>query len=130
MIDASEAYEDENAIRTFVEGRRDLAFIVTRDMRSIDFHETTGLKKMEVPRAPGKIPAFVLYRSKSKEKAMRLLEILRRHDGYADDQTPEEATEIGRLLGYTEESIRKYVNKIYHENNGDKHQRELRQVVR
>jgi hypothetical protein len=114
MIDASEAYNDSDAIRTFVDGRRDVAFITTSHERDIDFHITTGLKRIKVTRPPGAIPGFVLYRDKAKANAMMLLEILNRHNGYANDKTPEEAMEIGRLLGYTEESIRKYVSKKYY----------------
>lgn len=38
---------------------------------------------------------------------------MKSHRGFLSDQTPEQARYIGKLLGYTDESIDQYINKRY-----------------
>ncbi len=46
-------------------------------------------------------------------KGERLFQIAKSHNGYLDDQTPEEAREIGELLGYAKVDIDEYVQRHY-----------------
>ena len=51
----------------------------------------------------------IIYRD--KVKADKLYEIAKSKGGYLIDKTPEEAREIGHLLGYSEASIEEYIRR-------------------
>ena len=109
-IDASEAYTDQGALKTLLSGKRDVAFIeVNKDnAHKIQKH---GLQILPVRMATRSSMMCVVFRDKVKGE--RLYAIAKSHGGYLSDKTPEEAREIGRLLGYREATIDEYVRRKY-----------------
>jgi tRNA nucleotidyltransferase (CCA-adding enzyme) len=55
----------------------------------------------------------IIYRQSAKDKALRLFDIAVKNNKYLTDKTPEQAREIGELLGYTERSIEEYIRRKY-----------------
>jgi len=105
-ITGSKKKEFDYSIQTIIDGKRDVGFI--SDVWSPDLVriEEKGLKVIKT-----KPNTYIVY--KDEKKAKRLFDIASKHDGYLNDQSPEEAREIGELLGYTSKSIEKYVKKRY-----------------
>jgi len=109
-ISASEAYTDQGAIKTVLNGKRNVGFV----------HINKPIAKILEKRKIGVIPVrmtsqntmtAIIYRD--KVKAFLLYEITKRNGGYLKDKTPEEAREIGRLLEYKEEDINDFIRKNY-----------------
>ena len=110
IVRRNETLDDINSLKTVINGKRDVGFI----------HLTKEYYKMVVKYNIGVIPVrmvsqnsmmAIIYRDKSK--AQKLHVIAMRHNGYLDDNSPIEAREIGRLLGYNENDIEKYVHNKY-----------------
>ena len=57
----------------------------------------------------------IVYHDKSK--ALRLYEIMKNKGGHLRDSSPIEAREIGRLLGHSEDAIKKYIDQKYGSKN-------------
>ena len=121
-IKASEAYDTKNAVRTVINGKRDLAFISTMnnpfylpnnkyELAAMDYGLENGLKASEVKGKPdGK--AWVLYKN-NKKAAQKLVDYAEKKGGYLSDKTPEEARYIGDLLGYDKKDIKDFIKRIY-----------------
>jgi tRNA nucleotidyltransferase/poly(A) polymerase/2'-5' RNA ligase len=109
-ISAKEAYTDEGALKTVLNGKRKIGFIHLN--KSI----AQKLEKLKIGVIPIRMTSqntmtAIIYRD--KVKAYLLYEFTKRHGGYLDDKTPEEAREIGRLLEYKEEDIEDFIRKKY-----------------
>ena len=102
-------HEIYTSIQTVIDGKRDVGFICL-DSESKKIVKENGLKMLRT-----KSTTFIIYRNEkeSEEKAKKLFDIAMSHKGYLNDQTPKEAREIGKLLGYTEKSINKYIKRKY-----------------
>ena len=115
-IDPHEAYTDEGAIDTIIAGKRDVGFLaVYYDVHKELLNKATekGLKHISMPQKGGMFKdsvAYIIYRPGSEEQAMRLAKIARRNGGYLPTNTPEETYEIGMLLGYYEDKVKKFVS--------------------
>lgn len=115
-IKASEAYNEIDSIQTIIDGKRDIGFIgfnnINEKMRDIiRFAVNNGVKLIEVGnREKGK--AWVIYKN-NKDRALSLAEFASSKNGYLNDQTPEEAMFVGKLLGYSDDSIEEYITKRY-----------------
>lgn len=112
-IDAKEAYTDKGSLRTIIKGKRDVGVI---DLNK-DF--IPKLEKYKLGVLPLRMTSHhtilsIIYRN--REKAFRLYDIARSKGGYLKDDTPNEAREIGKLLGYTDESINDYIRRKYQKN--------------
>jgi len=128
-IDASEALSgDEDALQTVLDGKRGVALIgfgstpIMRTMVDGEYHKqraiSAGLNLIPIKQSEEShegLDMNIVYRAGYEKQANRLYEIMMSHGGYVADKTPEEAREIGKLLGYTDESIEKYVRRIYPE---------------
>lgn len=118
-IDASEAYNNVDALQTVIDNRRNICLIFLKDPNIERKVLENGLKFIEVEqRRHFGLRTSIIYRKGSEKEANRLYEIMKSHGGYVNDQTPEEAYEIGKLFGYTDKSIFKYIDRIYINENG------------
>jgi tRNA nucleotidyltransferase/poly(A) polymerase len=109
-ISASEAYTEQGAIKTVLNGKRKIGFV------HINKPIAQKLEKLKIGVIPIRMTSqntmtAIIYRD--KVKAYLLYEIAKRHGGYLDDKTPEEAREIGRLLEYKEKDIEDFIRKNY-----------------
>lgn len=120
-IKASEAYDDLDSIQTIIDGKRDIAFLATsgdprvnneKTLKAIRYATDNWLNFIEVDnRREGR--AWVVYKN-NKENAIKLAGFAASKNGYLNDQTPEEALLVGRLLDYDEKSISEYIKKRYY----------------
>jgi hypothetical protein len=111
-IDAKEAYSEKGALKTLLKGKRDVAFIpVNEDLRK--FLEKKGFRIILVKPHTKTSWYSIIYNLRGRENAMKLFKIAQNKHGYIGDNTASEAIEIGRLLGYTEDSINAYVRDKY-----------------
>jgi tRNA nucleotidyltransferase/poly(A) polymerase/2'-5' RNA ligase len=111
-IDAKEAYTDNGALRTVLNGKRTVGFIeLTKD--NIGKVQKYNIGVIPVRMKTGNTIMSIIYRPEGKNKAYRLYEIAKSHGGYLNDKSPDEAREIGRILGYKEATIDEYVRRKY-----------------
>jgi tRNA nucleotidyltransferase/poly(A) polymerase/GNAT superfamily N-acetyltransferase len=111
-IEASEVYSNDDSIKTVIGKKRDIGFV---EINKAIFQ---SLEKYRIGVIPVRmVTAYVMmaiiYHQTAKDKALRLFNIVKQHNGYLKDKTPEEAREIGQLLGYTERSIAEYIRRKY-----------------
>lgn len=116
-ISASEAYRDDNALKTVIDGKRDLGFITlkTSHLSKEEFWmeiKKHGLKTINIPLNP--FNCFIYFRKGSEEKALELANIANKHGGYLSYKaTKDETIRIGQLLGYKESDISNFITKNY-----------------
>jgi hypothetical protein len=116
-ITPNEAYRDESAIKTVLDGKRNLGFI-TLDGSTLpeqtfwDTIKKFNLDVIKVPSNPYK--AFIYFVKGHQDEAEELKSIAEKYDGYLSYKATEEDTRrIGELLGYKKEDIDSYINKRY-----------------
>ena len=115
-IDASEAYRDENALQTIIDGKRGVGIIMFGmypQLKELAINAGLNFIKIKQDSHPESLGTSIVYRDGYEKQANRLHDIMKSHGGYVADETPEEAREIGLLLGYTEDSVNKFVEKRY-----------------
>jgi len=117
-IKAEEAYRDENAIQTVIDGKRDLGFItlIGTVLDSKDefwkLVKKGRLKTLKVPSS--KHEAYIYFRPGAEKKANELKDIAEKYGGYLSwEATEKESRRIGELLNYTKKDIDQYINKNY-----------------
>ena len=114
-INASEAYRDDNAIQTVIDGKRDLGFITLRgstisEKTFWEMINNNGLKTISVP--SNEYKAYIYFRKGAENKAKELWDIAEKYDGYLSyNATPEDSRRIGQLLDYKESDIEDYITK-------------------
>ena len=117
VINASEAQRDEDALKTVIDGKRDLGFIT---LKAATIPEKTfwseikkhGLGTISLPL--NRYNAFIYFRKGAKLKALELSNIANKYGGYLSyEATRDETIRIGQLLGYKESDISDYINKKY-----------------
>ena len=113
-IDPSEAYSDEGALQTIVDGKRDTAIIRVNNI-NLPIIKGAGLKMIGpiFQRSHGgyKSNMHIIYRDINKAK--ELYNIMQKHGGYVPSKTPEETRRIGELLGYRKEAIDDFIERIF-----------------
>jgi hypothetical protein len=116
-ITPNEAYRDESAIKTVLDGKRNLGFIALdgSTLPEQTFWDTIkkfNLDVIKVPSNPHK--AFIYFVKGHQDEAEELKSIAEKYDGYLSYKATEEDTRrIGELLGYKKEDIDSYINKRY-----------------
>ena len=117
-IKAEEAYRDEDAIQTVIDGKRDLGFITLRGtvLDSPDefwkLVKKGGLKTLKLPSSNHE--AYIYYRKGAEKKANELKDIAEKYGGYLSwEATEKDSRRIGELLNYTKKDIDWYINKNY-----------------
>ena len=116
-ISADEAHNDKDAIKTVLDGKRNLGFI-TLDGTNFpeqmfwDIIRKFDLGIIKVPSSPHR--AFIYFVKGYEAEANELKNIAEKYGGYlSHEATKEETRRIGKLLGYKKEDIDSYVNKRY-----------------
>lgn len=116
-IRAAEAYRDEDAVQTVIDGKRDLGFITLRTstMPVDDFWQALELNALKATPVEGnKYEAYIYYRPGAEDQVLELKAIASKYGGYLRwDATEEDSRRIGELLDYTQEDIDWYINKNY-----------------
>ena len=115
-ISASEVYAADGSVKTIIEGKRDVGFLTKGEFEYYKkILDKNGIKYFEVIKSePDEYPNnYVIYKNKSK--ALRLKQIAESHNGYLADKTPQEAREIGEILGYKKTDIDAFINKRYNQ---------------
>lgn len=119
-VNPEEVYDNRDAIQTVADGKRDLAWVTVIGFKMTadeiyDMASENGLKVMGVQYNPNH--AFIVYKPEAVAKATRLKDIAEKYDGLLSTYaTKEDSIEIGKLLGYDEQSIQSYISKKYDEN--------------
>jgi hypothetical protein len=131
-IDASEAHSGLNTFQTMVDGRKDVGLITIKyNEHLLELIEKNNFKIIPIKQKDHNIGMTIVYTStpKGEANAKRLEQIMISHNGYVADKTPQEAYEIGRLLDYSDESIKKYIKRIYYRTpNGEVMRRNHQQL--
>ena len=109
-IDAKEAYTDIGALRTVIKGKRDVG-VIDLSKKFIQKLQKNNIGVIPLRMTSQNTIHSIIYRD--KEKALKLYQIAKSKGGYLNDKNPDEAREIGKLLGYTDKSIEEYVKKKY-----------------
>ncbi len=116
-IRAEDAYRDDSAIQTVVDGKRDLGFITIKSstMPAKDIWaaiEGGGLKTINLP--GNQFDAYIYFRPGAEKKANELKKIAMKYGGFLSyEATEKESRRIGELLGYEKRDIDTYINKNY-----------------
>lgn len=126
-IDPSEGYDEISSVKTLCDGKRGIAFVAglsSEEANEIsDMIYDYNLEVIKVPSNPHE--AYIIYKPEYEEDAKKLLSIAEKYKGYLHHRATDEDTfEIGRLLGYDEESIKDFIikkhesqdNNIYYKN--------------
>lgn len=113
-IDASEAYTDDGALKTLINGKRDVGLIATYHKPRMEKRlRKSGLNLLSIQQRNHDIGMTIVYSNKGKQNAEKLYKFMMSRGGYLSDKTPEEARYIGKLLGYNDISISQYIRKKY-----------------
>lgn len=115
-IDRGEANDPLSSIQTLIDGKRNVGFI-SFDKSMINHIKELGIKIIPTRNHGEDLMNGVIYLDPGKKDAIKLYKIAMSHNGYLNDQSPEEAREIGELLGYTDENIKQYIWDKYHSKN-------------
>lgn len=115
-IHPSDAYTDDNSINTVINNRRDIATVIPNNLNQAQKYKKIinnhGLNYIVVnkPSKPS-LSIWVIYRD--ADRAKKLVEYMKNHEGFLSDYTPEEAWYVGKLLEYDDNSIMEYIQKRY-----------------
>lgn len=115
-ISASEAYNDLDAVKTIVDGKRGVAFVAWKTMpdRYVEpvrkLIDDNGLKSMYVN--GNEYNAYVIYKPGFEKDATELKDIAEKYGGYLRyDASEEDSRRIGQLLNYKESDIEDYITR-------------------
>jgi hypothetical protein len=109
-IHPKEARDDANALRMLIKGKRDVA-LVNLNKQHIKKLEKYKLGAIPIRMTSQNTMMSIVYRD--EKKANRLYEIAKSKGGYLNDKNSDEAWKIGKLLGYSSQSINEYVQRKY-----------------
>jgi len=110
VIHGKVAQTPKGALKTVLSGKRDVGFVELNKENSIKIIKH-NIGVIPVRMTSHNTIMSIIYRDYAK--ALKLYEITKRKNGYLTDGSPIEAREIGRLLGYSEESIEEYIKQKY-----------------
>jgi len=132
-IDASEAYEVDSAIQTVIDKKRNVG-LVDLDSQDVEELKQKGINVIPVFPEGSDIRnqytkemsgwgesgakyfadrSFIIYNNEGKQDAKKLYDYMKSHNGFVSDTSPQEAMYIGKLLGYSDNSIEDYINRKY-----------------
>ena len=115
-INASEAYTDEDAMMTVINGKRSVCFLLGPTVeRWYDKYikNNNNVDLLTVKRDGHGIygDGYILYNDINKAKHLHA--VMMKHDGYLSDDTPEEAIENGEALEYTDSDVKEFTDSHY-----------------
>lgn len=111
-INPNEAYDNFNSVKTIVDGKRNVATINinNNDDKTMKLIGVNKLKLLKV--TSNKYNMYIIYRDGYQKQAMELKNIADKYNGFLSYNASDEDTyKIGKLLGYNENDILKYINK-------------------
>lgn len=118
VIRAAEASTEEGAIKTVVDGRRNLGFIPMKSSIMGEEAALAAIKEggLELMKVEGNaFDAYIFYRPEAKKEAEELKAIAEKYGGYLlYNATDEDSRRIGQLLGYDSADIEAYIEKNKH----------------
>jgi len=139
VIDASEAYTDEGAIQTVLDGKRNVGYVQLtsgeiEDLKSKGlniipvFPKRSKVRKEYIKSLSsggwGKAGAtyfadvsYIIYNNQGEDDAYKLYDYMKARQGFVSDNTPDEARYVGKLLGYSDKSVEEFVKKNYFTTN-------------
>jgi hypothetical protein len=107
-ISAKEAYGSYGSIKTIIDGKRDVAFIVLNNIVNRLLISLKSLKKIKVPSSTE--TNYIVYREGSEKEAQELYDIAMKYGGYLSYEASEEdSRRIGQILGYKKDEIEDYI---------------------
>lgn len=122
-IKASEAYTDEDAMMSVLNGNRDVAFLLgptVEEWYDKMIKNNSEVDTLVVKRDGHGIygDGYILYRN--LDKAKHLQAVMAKHEGYLEDNSPEEAIENGEALEYDDNDIKEFTDSHYGVGSYDK----------
>jgi hypothetical protein len=110
-ISAREAYSDQGAIETILNGKRNIGTFAQANQRDLDRLTELGLEYIKVPSNPHNL--YIMFNPKAKDQAMELLNIAEKYEGYLAWFAEENDTRrIGKLLGYADSDVEEFVQRM------------------
>jgi hypothetical protein len=108
-IDPAEATNPYDSIMTIGEGRRKVAFISSIGIDEVEpLIKKLGLSKIEVEKSG----SWIVFTPFARKDAQDLLKIANKYNGIlAHNAQDVDSREIGRILGYTKDSVEKYIER-------------------
>lgn len=111
-IDPSEAYTDKGSLKTVIDGKRKIGTLHRPTKDLIRKIESLGLKLRKIESNPQDV--YIVYRPDSEKDVDELVSIADKYEGYLSYKaTKEDTIRIGQLLGYSQDSINKFVAEKY-----------------
>ena len=117
-IDPSEAYRDDDALQTLIDGKRNVGILhfaygdYEDRVKQADL-KTIGPIKQDYYGLRNQ--THIVYRPEGERDAKELYLIMLKNDGYVPINTPEETRRIGELLGYRKQAIDIFIDRHFDE---------------
>jgi hypothetical protein len=115
-IDPLEAITIVGSVQTIVDGKRDVGYIVLKHSSKDEIEQIKTLvsdNNLKIQPVRGEQKPIIIYKTGNESAAKELKDIAEKYNGYLSYKaTEEESRRIGEILGYSKESIDKYIEKI------------------
>ena len=108
----NEIYDEIGILKKVLRGKRNVDFI------KLNKNNIGKVERNNIGVIPVRINAnneimSIIYNNNGKDDAHKLYEIVKKNGGFLTDKTPEEAREIGRILGHSDKVIDEYIRRKY-----------------
>jgi hypothetical protein len=115
-IDPLEAITIVGSVQTIVDGKRDVGYIVLKHSSKDEIEQIKTLvsdNNLKIQPVRGDQKPIIVYKAGNESAVKELKDIAEKYNGYLSYKaTEEESRRIGEILGYSKESIDKYIEKI------------------
>ena len=115
-IDPLEAITIVGSVQTIVDGKRDVGYIVLKHSSKDEIEQIKTLvsdNNLKIQPVRGEQKTIIIYKAGNESAVKELKDIAEKYNGYLSYKaTEEESRRIGEILGYSKESIDKYIEKI------------------
>ena len=114
-IDPLEATTFVGSVQTIVDGKRDVGYIALKNIPKDEIEQIKTLvsdNNLKILSVKGDQKPIIVYKADKESEAKELKDIAEKYNGYLSIKaTEEESRRIGEILGYSKESIDKYIEK-------------------
>jgi hypothetical protein len=115
-IDPLEATTFVGSVQTIVDGKRDVGYIALKNIPKDEIEQIKTLvsdNNLKILSVKGDQKPIIIYKADKESEAKELKDIAEKYNGYLSIKaTEEESRRIGEILGYSKESIDKYIEKL------------------
>jgi hypothetical protein len=115
-IDPLEATTFVGSVQTIVDGKRDVGYIALKNIPKDEIEQIKTLisdNNLKILSVKGDQKPTIIYKADKESEAKELKDIAEKYNGYLSIKaTEEESRRIGEILGYSKESIDKYIEKL------------------